>query len=331
MARWSWGSAGLGAAVWLGWLAVFAGKQGPIATLLLFAVLVLVPLALPLAATPDRAGRHVLVYRAAVYAQPAAALLVAVSFMLAPGVGAALLVTGLVALFGLWRLRRRVLPGGRAWRLGGLSCSAVAGSAAEVCLDAGLLYLPIGGVWLVVARLGMRPLDFPDVIVLLTAVHFHYAGFIAPLLAAMAGRALPANKCWARRAYRMVAAGVMAGPPLLAAGITYSPALEAAAAVLLAASIVGLSVLILTTIVPAPRPLAQRILLLISALSAMSALVLAGIYGVGAIAGERLLTIHQMAQVHGWTNALGFTLCGLLAWRLAPPAQAGVSASGARG
>ena len=79
--------------------------------------------------------------------------------------------TGLVALHGLWRL----------WR----------GShrTSEVCLDAGLLYLAVGGTWTVIARAGLRPLGFPDLIVLLTAVHFHYAGFALLVLAGLvAGR-----------------------------------------------------------------------------------------------------------------------------------------------
>src|SRR3954451_7488396 len=110
MTRWSRGNAGFGGIVWLGWRALFSAERGSMATLLLFAVLVLVPLALPLAATPDRAARHAWPYRAAVYLQPIAALLAAGSFLLPPGPLAAvaaapwLIFTGLVALFGLWRL-----------------------------------------------------------------------------------------------------------------------------------------------------------------------------------------------------------------------------------
>src|SRR5438105_3973385 len=127
MTRWSRWSVGVGAVVWLVWGPAFSGRveQGQIAAVLLFAVLMLVPLALPLATTPDRPGRHPSPYLAAVYLQPVAALLAAGSFLLPPGLAAALLAlpwlvfTGLVAVFGLWRLLPR-----------GLSL------APEVCLDA---------------------------------------------------------------------------------------------------------------------------------------------------------------------------------------------------
>src|SRR2546427_2725107 len=38
-------------------------------------------------------------------------------------------------------------------------------------IDAGLLYLPVGAVWFIMARLGSQPFGFGDTIVLLTAVH----------------------------------------------------------------------------------------------------------------------------------------------------------------
>jgi hypothetical protein len=44
--------------------------------------------------------------------------------------------------------------------------------------DAAMAYLAVGAVWAVISRVGLRPLDFDDRIVLLTAVHFHVAGFV---------------------------------------------------------------------------------------------------------------------------------------------------------
>jgi hypothetical protein len=37
-------------------------------------------------------------------------------------------------------------------------------------------------------RLGVRPLNCETIMVLLTAVHVHYAGFVSPLLTGLAGR-----------------------------------------------------------------------------------------------------------------------------------------------
>src|SRR5688572_31618797 len=211
MRSWTHASAGLGAAAWLALLSALPSdiELRTVALLLLLAVLVCVPLGLALVATPDRAGRHPWPYRVARRSQLGAALLVVGSYFLPAGLPAAALATpwlaftGLVALFGLGRLLSRGV-----------------GSVEETCIDAGLLYLPVGGAWLVLSRLGANPLGFGDTIVLLTAVHFHYAGFVAPILAGLAGRSLWPSQRGARRAFRLVAVGVIAGPPLLAAGIT---------------------------------------------------------------------------------------------------------------
>src|SRR5262249_54537538 len=132
-----------------------------------------------------------------------------------------LLLAGLAALSGLLRLLAR-----RNAR------------ADELCIDAGLLYLPVGAVWLLFSRAGLSPLGFGDTIVILTAVHFHYAGFAAPILAGLAGRWIAAVRPVLWPLFRLVAVGVIAGIALVAAGITlarFTAAIEVAAAVLFAA------------------------------------------------------------------------------------------------
>ena len=311
MTRWSRTSALLGAVAWLGWLwarPADGGDVGTIAPALLLAVLLFTPLALALAATTDGAGGQPLPYRVATYLQPFAAALVVFSFLLPPGIPAGLLaagwllLTGLVGLFGLARvLARGIAP------------------IEEACVDAGLLYLPVGGAWLVLSRLGAQPLGFGDTIVLLTAVHFHYAGFAAPILTGMAGRKLGEVKPGDRPAFRLVAVGVIAGTPLLAAGFTFSPLLAGVAACVLAASLVGLALLTLFFVVPAVEAAVPRALLIVSAASLAPAMLLAAAYAIGELTRVPVLTIPQMAHVHGWLNALGFVLCGLLAWSVLDP------------
>jgi hypothetical protein len=318
MRSWSHTPAGLGTAVWLVLLAMLPGDTAhrTIALLLLLAVLVCTPLALALAVTPGLAGRYGWSYHVARRLQPGAALLVVGSYILPTGLPAAVLAapwlafTGLVALFGLGRLLERGVE-----------------SVEAACIDAGLLYLPVGGGWLVLSRLGTNPLDFGDTIALLTAIHFHYAGLIAPILAGLVGRALSPAQRAARPAFRLVAGGVIAGPPLLAAGIMFAPALETVAAVLLAGSLVGLAAITALAVVPRVRPRLAQGLLLLSAAASAGAMLLAMLYGLGALSGVRLLSIPQMVQVHGWTNALGFALCGLLAWTLAGRPEDGAPAT----
>src|SRR5262249_55918860 len=129
-------------------------------------------------------------------------------------------------------------------------------SAPELCIAAGLLYLPVGAIWFMLSRFGANPLGFSDTIVLLTAVHFHYAGYALPILAGCTGRWLARNAAASMRLFRFMAAGVVAGMALVAAGITVtaltgSSVLESAAVAVLALSVLTLSALLLRWVVAA--------------------------------------------------------------------------------
>src|SRR5581483_7095490 len=100
-----------------------------------------------------------------------------------------------------------------------------------------------------------------------TAIHFHYAGFAAPILTGMAGRALGRARPSHWRAYLWIAVGVIVGPPLVAVGITFSRAIELVAVVVLATSLIGLSVLTFFDIVPTARNLIARTFLVLSSVS----------------------------------------------------------------
>ena len=248
-----------GAIIWLLLLAIplpTDAQLEPIARLLLLAVLVITPLALPLAAPPERAHYAILAQRAAIVAQPFAAALAIVAFYQPAGRAAALLAaawllpTGLAALTGMLRLLSRRN-----------------GRADELSVDAGLIYLPVGAVWLLFNRLGLNPLAFGDTIVLLTAVHFHYAGFAAPILSGLLGRQIANARPAAWPLFRLVAAGVIAGIALVAAGITlarYTPVVEVGAALLFAISLLGLAALTLGVGLPIMTSHLARALLAIS-------------------------------------------------------------------
>jgi YndJ-like protein len=294
-------SALAGALAWLLLLVLLPAEPPTIALitrLLLLAVLVLVPLALGLAA--NGANR----WRLALRVQPLAAAVTAIAFLLPAGTLAGglalclLLFVGAVALLGL----RHLLDHGLR-------------DAAELCIDVSLLLLPIGGFWLAMARFGARPLGFGDTIVLLTAVHFHYAGFALLLLTGLAGRRLRSSTPHVWGVFRLVAAGVIAGVPLVALGITFSRELEILAVLLLASSVLALALLTLVAVVPRLARRAARVLLAVSALASVATMLLA----VGYVGGSRAglaLTIPQMVLAHGVVNSFGLVLCGLLAWTL---------------
>jgi hypothetical protein len=304
-----------GIAVWLLLFLIdlpFIGDLVGVARLFLFAVLVVVPLPLALITSTDELIAPWPLRTAGAVYGPAAVCVVA-SMLLPPGDLAALLTlpwllfSGLVALAGLAHFLAHRFS-----------------SAPQLCIAAGLLYMPVGGVWFTLSRLGANPLGFGDTIVLLTAVHFHYAGYALPILAGWTGRWLARKVPKSMHLFRYVAAGVVAGMALVAAGITVtaltgSLLLEGAAVAVLALSVLALSALLLRHVLAAVMDPLARLLLLLSALSPFVSMLFALAYVGGRLSGAWQLTITEMIGWHGWLNAAGLVLCGLLAWLLWRP------------
>jgi len=64
---------------------------------------------------------------------------------------------------------------------------------------------------------------------------------------------------------------------------------------------------------------------LISAVSLICGMALAITYALGAYFQTKWIDIPTMIPLHGIANSVGFSLCGLLAWNLAPAAPAAAS------
>ena len=267
-----------------------------------FAMLVIVPLGLSLVTIGEQ-RISVVLYRAAVLAQPVAAVIAIASFFIEKGPLSAslsavwLVVSGTVALLGLSRFTARGLY-----------------PLYESSVDAGLLYLPVAGGWLIIYRLGVQPFDYGETIILLTVVHFHFAGFAAPIIAGLTGKFLATTKYQTGKIYAFVVFAIVAAMPLVAAGITFSPWAGLAGTLLLSSGLVTLAVLTIARVVPAISSVSARLLLLIAALSSCTAMVLACLYAYSLVAHVLILRIPTMAMTHGLLNAFGFATCSLLAW-----------------
>lgn len=237
--------------------------------------------------------------------QPVAALLATISFFVEKGPIAAglaapwLALNGLVALGGLLGLK-----------------AALRGGIPALLLTAAMLFPVIGGIHLVSSRLGYALAGFPEPIILLTAIHFHYTAFAAPILASLAGRTLG----------KVAGLGLVGGTPLLAAGFLFSPHLKAAAVGLLVVSVIGIAIAQLGALRRVESPTA-RLLLAASSLAVIAGMILAAIYEHGFYTGRSWLSISQMAWSHGLLNGVGFSLGGLAGWKLDscnPKAAAGL-------
>jgi len=305
---WARSCATAGAAVWAG-IAVLArlgiARMGAIELLFLFAPLVIVPLGLELGRGMgacgwlDEIGRRL---------QPFGAGLAVVALLLPPGRTAGAFATGwgLVCFFlaGAGMLHLISAAWGDAGR-------GVRATLVDFAMDFARIDVAVGGVWLVASRLGMRPMGIQEPIGLLTAVHFHFAGFATATIAAATLRF--ARLHGLDRGLKLLVPFVVGMPFVVAAGFVISPVLKMVAAGAFSVSVAGLAVFLRACGRHAGNRTA-RVLLQTSAVAVFVAMIFAGIYVVADFAGSDALTIPQMARTHGILNAVGFCLPGLLGW-----------------
>lgn len=273
--------------------------------LLVFAALVLAPLALELFSCSDDPAQVRKIFAGAKILQlPAGLLLAAACWLHAGSLAATLTVpwvvlTAALAAAGVLRLRH----GGIGRSLDGM------------CADAALIFVVVGGLWALADRAGLRPLSFDPGIVTLTAVHFHYAGFLLPLFAGLVQR-----EVWFSRFASRAAVGVVLGVPAVAVGITttrlgWDPAIETAAGCGLALAGASVAILQVRLALEAKWPVRARVLVGISGASLFFGMVLAALYALRPYAAPLpWLGVPHMRMLHGTVNAFGFGLCGLLGW-----------------
>ena len=180
----------------------------------------------------------------------------------------------------------------------------------QLCYSAALVYVAVGGTWAVISRSGMQVMDFEPTIVLLTAVHFHYAGFALPLLSGLAIRTMTRHHL-----ARLLILLIIVGIPLVGVGIAGDPLVEIIAVGILATGCVGMALIQLGTALRCSLEPARG-LLLVSSISLLLGMLLAVIYGIGEYRGEQLLGIPLMIPLHGIANSAGFSLAGLYGWRV---------------
>src|SRR5271165_2192920 len=296
---WARTCATVGAVVWAG-MTVLARmgivRVGAIELLFLFGPLVIVPLGMELGWMVGGVGQ---LERWGQRLQPVGAVLAVAALCLPPGKWAGVLASG-------WMLVCLVMAGAGVvdlmiapWSDGG-----VCGILAVARID-----LAVGGAWLVASRLGMRPMGIQEPIGLLTAVHFHFAGFATAMIAAatlgFAERRAEDKQRWLR-----VVVGMVAGMPIVvAAGFVVSPVLKMGAAILFSVSVAVLAIAVRGCGGKAEDATA-RVLLQVAAGAVFAGMVLSGSYAVADYVGSAVLTIPQMARTHGVLNAVGFCLPG---------------------
>jgi hypothetical protein len=185
---------------------------------------------------------------------------------------------------------------------------------ADVALFSAYLFFPVGPIAAFSDRLAWTPLGFSPIIILLTAAHFHYAGFLLPWIATQV-----LSKAKSRLAAQVLSLLIVSGIPAVALGITLSqfgaPAwIETAAATIMASGGMVLAVWHLPLAFEKNNPLPIRIGQLGIAGCLFFGMTLALLYGWRTYFPMPFLSIPWMYALHGSLNTLGVGVLGVWVW-----------------
>jgi len=229
-----------------------------------------------------------------------AAVALALAMLMAPGPIAAALATpwlllgagfGLAAILALLRDPARWRPNRRL----------------AVDLSLGFLAFGSANAWLFAA--GLAPLGFPPTIVLLTAVHFHAAGFVLMTAGILAYHRRPSIVAGSG------IGGLAIGTIVTAAGFVGVPGAAVAGAVIVAAG--GLLIGVATIRVSATldrRP--ARWLTTLAGGALFVSMPLAIAWAVGTQLGAPPFALDLMVRTHGTINAVAVAVPAMIGWAL---------------
>jgi hypothetical protein len=186
-------------------------------------------------------------------------------------------------------------------------------SFTQFCFAAGEGYLLVAGAWLVASRAGVQLLAFHEPIVLLTAVHFHFAGFASAVLAGLTYERFRDSR-W-KVLLRVALLAVVCGPGILGLAFLLGPKWKLLAALLIALGQLGLAGGMVQVGIAAKKG-SGRWLLFAAGASVATGMALAAVWAIGEYPLQAFVNIRQMAEFHGVLNAVGFAVCGLVGWRV---------------
>jgi hypothetical protein len=288
------------------WLALVASRLAGLTRLtlidllFLLAPLVIAPLGLRLIRFDEGLPSSLLL--TAIRVQPIGAVLAVIAFLLPIGLPAAVVASGWLLVCAIAAL------GALAYLVQGRSLHPV-----RLATAAAVGFMAFGAIWLVLSRAGVAPIGLSPIIVEMTAVHFHFTGFAATLMAALLLMRLGQDRGLARRTAIAATLLLVVGSPVLALGwATPVHVFQVAGAILVATGVVATSAVLFFRSASLVASTSARVLLRLSALAPLLPMALAVEYSAGHVFGFPTLDIHGMALIHGDLNALGFSLLGLV-------------------
>jgi hypothetical protein len=228
----------------------------------------------------------------------------AVPLIIALGLPRGLLAAGLVLP---WLAAVGGLGIGAFWRLLDVVRSdRLRGEPATVGFAIAVGFLAAAAGWALVDRLGLKPYGFGTTIVLLTAVHFHVAGFVLTLAAVLVARARPGPLSIG------ALVGLIVGTPVTALGFFGLPTINWIGAMIVAIS--SIAVGLATIAMSGGRGPAASRLLRVAGATLLLTMPIAAAYATGTTFGIPFLDVPAMAAIHGGLNVVGFAIPAMLGW-----------------
>lgn len=182
-----------------------------------------------------------------------------------------LLYTMLLALFGFCRLLKRgIFP------------------LHELMIDGAWMYLALGGLWFWLYTADIQVMTFSPIIVLLTAIHFHYSAFFIPLFYGLLGR----QQAKETALYKAAGWVILLSPVMIAVGISFSRLFDTFSVILYVMALYIYGILCMKTRF---RSTLAKGLVVFSSLVLMGTIVLSLLYSAGML--MRVTYIIQLTAI----------------------------------
>jgi hypothetical protein len=180
-------------------------------------------------------------------------------------------------------------------------------------LSFSLMMLPVASIWALSFCFNYQPLHFPIEIVGLTAVHFHFAGFLFILFCGLSALHFPTKiSFWACRL-------AILGVPLTAIGITYSQIYNSYIFEMIAAICVTLAGFLCAVayfiIALKSNSRFQKVASILFAPALIFSMSLAFLYAIRTFYPIDWINIPYMKAIHGTCNGILVPLLGWWCWR----------------
>ena len=178
----------------------------------------------------------------------------------------------------------------------------------------GWLFIAVGGLWFISLIVGKSPSGYDLRFTMLTALHFHFAGFALPIMTGRLMHFSRTNKLAMTKILTIISPVLLVSIPTVGIGIAFSPFIEFVASTVL---LTCCTMLALCQIHCAGFIKSYSgWLLSASATALIASCVMAFIYAIGEYTDNETLAIPLMIASHGLLNSLGFSLLGLVGWTI---------------